>query len=196
MKDKNSYVKRLRTFLESEVTEAEVVMGARKFSTQLQEMIEKIGRIQNEGLPPLVDQMRETFGEDTTVVFQDSTHSVLQGVMDALYEAKDSIDHNVRQMAIAGGLDMDAFDRDSSDFDRDLDADLGGEMVPDLGPDDMGELGDISSELDTIGDEGDIAPAPSNSILGRTKKESIEQLTTKLTKLRETISKLKKHTVA
>lgn len=184
----DGYVRKLRVFLESEVTEAEILMNAKKISTQVQEMIEKIGRIQNESLPPLIDQMRETFGEDTTAKFKEDTDAALGDIMGALNQGKDSVIHNVRQIAIAGGLDVNAhgLGYDSSDYDHDMDADM--DMDTGMGGED--ELGDISAELDAIGDE-DIAPAPPNNILGRTKKESIQRLATQFSTLQENLKKIK-----
>lgn len=195
---KKNYVNRLRIFLESEVTEAEILMNAKKISTQVQEMIEKIGRIQNESLPPLVDQMREVFGEDTTARFKEDTDGALVGIMAALNDGKDSVIHNVRQIAIAGGLDLDAHGFGpgaGSDFEQDMGADTG--MGPDMGVgDEMGA--DLGGELDGIGDEldmaGDMAPPPPNNILGRTKKESVENLASRLSGIHESLKKIKEKT--
>lgn len=188
---KDSYVKRLRVFLESEVTEAEILMNAKKISTQVQEMIEKIGRIQNESLPPLIDQMRETFGEDTTTKFKEDTDAALGDIMAALNLGKDSVIHNVRQIAIAGGLDMDehGLGGGDSDYDRDMGTDMDVDMDVDMPMGGEDELGDISAELDAIGD--DMAPSPPNSILGRTKKESVIKLAGRFSALYETLKKIK-----
>lgn len=199
---KENYVNRLRIFLESEVTEAEILMNAKKISTQVQEMIEKIGRIQNESLPPLVDQMREVFGEDTTARFKEDTDGALLDIMSALNQGKDSVIHNVRQIAIAGGLDLAAHGFGpgaGSDFEQDMGADMGMGADMDMGTDDgMGMDGDLGGELDGIGDEldaaGDMAPLPPNNILGRTKKESIENLAGRISCLQESLRKIKEKT--
>ena len=60
MREHKNLVKNLRRLLETEVSQAEVMMAAKKFAEELQEMVEKIGRLQNEDLPPVTDQMRET----------------------------------------------------------------------------------------------------------------------------------------
>ncbi|HEY6436172.1 MAG TPA: hypothetical protein VIY47_06255, partial [Ignavibacteriaceae bacterium] len=95
MKEKQNLVKNLRRLLETEVQQAEVMMGAKKFSEELQEMIEKIGRLQNEDLPPVVDQMRITYGTDSSSTFQTQIYGAFQGVMDSLYTAKGQVDDAV-----------------------------------------------------------------------------------------------------
>lgn len=126
-------VKNLRRLLETEVSQAEVMMASKGFAQELQEMIEKIGRLQNEDLPPVTDQMRETYGTGSASAFQTQIYGALQSVMNALYTAKGQVDDAVTNMAETGtfsaGIDMekDLGDVDATGADLDasaMDADL------------------------------------------------------------------------
>ena len=182
MKEHANLVKNLRRLLETEVSQAEVMMAAKGFAQELQEMVEKIGRLQNEDLPPVTDQMRETYGMGSASAFQTQIYGALQSVMDSLYTAKQQVDDAVSNMAERGEVsaetDMDA-PMDGMDADG-MDADGMDGMAADL---DNIE-GDLESEDDFGGEEA----------LGREKKmESVLQkkvmemklLVTKAKKLRE-----------
>jgi len=96
---KESYVKQLRTLVEGEIEQAEVIMASKSFSQDLQDMIEKVGRLMNEDLGPVVDQMRDTFGSDVSSVFSEMMSNQLQEVIDELRDAKDKIDSSVEAIA-------------------------------------------------------------------------------------------------
>lgn len=171
MKESANLVKRLRTLLETEVSQAEVMMAAKGFAQELQEMVEKIGRLQNEDLPPVTDQMRETYGMESASAFQTQIYGALQSVMDALYTAKSQVDDAVGNMAATGQVTA------AVDMDKDLGMDdgLGGlDGVEDPAMD--GEL-----DLDNIGDDlgaeaGDeFGAADGEEPLGRAMKEAALQ---------------------
>ena len=142
MREHKNLVKNLRRLLETEVSQAEVMMAAKGFADELQEMVEKIGRLQNEDLPPVTDQMRETYGNSSSSAFQTQIYGALQGVMDSLYTAKNQVDDAVSNMAQTGQVGAAV----------DMDKDMGmGQDVADMGGDEgAGE----ELDLDNIGDEG------------------------------------------
>lgn len=146
MKEHKNLVKNLRRLLETEVSQAEVMMAAKGFAQELQEMIEKIGRLQNEDLPPVTDQMRETYGMESASAFQTQIYGALQSVMDALYTAKGQVDDAVSNMAATGQFDAPT----------DMDKDVG--MDGDMGAEDPSAMGGDELDLDNI--EGDLADAP------------------------------------
>lgn len=145
MKEQSNLVKSLRRLLETEVSQAEVMMAAKGFSQELQEMVEKIGRLQNEDLPPVTDQMRETYGLPSASAFQTQIYGALQTVMDALYTAKQQVDDAVSNMASTGqvtaktDMDVPMDDMEDDQLDADMDAeaadldDMGDEMADDFG---------------------------------------------------------------
>lgn len=177
-----NYVKTVRTLLESEIEQAEVIIAAKGFAQELQNMIEKVGRLMNEDLGPVVDQMREAYGNDVSARFGEMMGSQMQEVIDELRVSKEKIDDSVDSIA-TGQLPSDDVDMDS-DFDMggddlDLDAEL-----------DMGDEGDLDAELDMDLDaELELDDEPQ---LGREAKESaIEDLRNKMRMMEEKIAKAK-----
>ena len=61
----------LNTLLESDAAEAEVMMAARGMVDELQDMIEKLGKLQNDQLGPLADEMVYSHGADRAASFKD-----------------------------------------------------------------------------------------------------------------------------
>lgn len=186
-----SFVKDLRKLLESEVEEAEIVIATKGFSKSLQEMIEKIGRLQNEDLPPLADQMRQNYGNAEAIGFHESTQLTLQSVLDALYESKEQIDNAVQEMArgnleFSVDMDLDTENGDDIGIDADLggDGELGNELGDELGGDDA--LSDVDAEL------GDIVDTDDEEALGRPRNESAKRiLAGKIAKLEEQMKRKK-----
>ena len=183
---KENLVKNLRKVLESEVSRAEVMMDAKEFAYELQEMIEKIGRLQNEDLPPVTDQMRETYGHESSSAFQTQIYGALQGVMDALYSAKNQIDDAVGDLAATGQIGA------SVDMEKNINIDVNAEVDDMMGDD----LGDLEADLDNIGDEdmGDeFGGAEAENPLGREMKaESVQHLEHKVMEMKKLIAKAKK----
>jgi hypothetical protein len=196
MKEKANLVKNLRRILESEVYQAEVMMSAQKFSKDMQEMIEKIGRMQNEGLPPVTDKMRETYGVESSNVFQTEIYGALGQVMDALYTAKGQVDNAVTDLAATGQVGAE------TDMDVPVDGmdagpggtELGGDpnmADPNMADPDADGLG---ADLDNIGDElegGDeFGGAEEEEPLGRAMKEAALQR--KVTEMKKLVEKARR----
>jgi hypothetical protein len=193
MKEHANLVKNLRRLLETEVSQAEVMMSAKNFATELQEMVEKIGRLQNEDLPPVTDKMRETYGMESASTFQTQIYGSFQHVMDALYTAKGQVDEAVANLATTGSI--------GAEVDMDLDPAMTGDMGADPMAGDMGgeaDLDNIGSELDGMGDDTDagLDAEPqdefgSEEALGRSKKmESVLQK--KVMEMKKLVAKAKK----
>lgn len=183
MKEHANLVKNLRRLLETEVSQAEVMMAAKGFAQELQEMVEKIGRLQNEDLPPVTDQMRETYGMESASAFQTQIYGALQMIMDSLYTAKTQVDDAVGNMASTGQVSAE------TDMDKDVgldgmdDMDMGDETAMDAEPED----------LDNIGAELDAEPADEfggEEALGREMKT--ESLQRKVMEMKKLVAKAKK----
>ena len=63
---------------ESTVEEAEVVMAARALSDDIQDQIERLGRMQNEDIPAIADQMRSEFGAEAAQSFGNAMNAALE----------------------------------------------------------------------------------------------------------------------
>lgn len=182
MNEKENLVKNLRRLLETEVSQAEVMMAAKGFAQELQEMIEKIGRLQNEDLPPVTDQMRETYGMESSSAFQTQIYGALQGVMDALYTAKGQVDDAVSNMASTGMVGA------QTDMDLPVDGmDDMGAMDTDAGLD--ADLDNIDGNLDATDEFG---AEDGEEPLGRAMKtEALQQKVAQMQKLVEKARKLR-----
>lgn len=180
MNEKKEIIKSLRRMMESQVSQAQVMMAAKGFAQELQEMVEKVGRLQNEDLPPVTDQMRETYGTDSASTFQTQIYSALQSVMDSLYTAKNQIDDAVESLATSGRIGS------TSDMDQDI-PELDSEQLPD-----EGNMGGDTPELDLDLDNLEGEEEPSGE-LGREKKmESVIRLEKKIMEMRTLINKAKR----
>lgn len=181
---KENLVKRLRTLLETEVSQAEVMMAAKGFAQELQEMIEKIGRLQNEDLPPVTDQMRETYGTESASGFQTQIYGALQSVMDSLYSAKTQVDDAVSNMAETGQFNA------ATDMDKDLEMDS--EMMAEPGDAMDADLDNIAADLDAeAGDE--FGAEDGEEPLGRAMKtESVDIMKRKVLEMQKLVERARK----
>lgn len=139
---------------EVDVEQAEVVMAVRAIADDMQKHVEEIGRMMNETVPAIADQMRAEMGASQAQSFIDATNQVLSSYMDSAKSAKSGMDAQVSQLT-------------------------GGEQVGGLG--DTAELGDTPAlggddlEMDLGGDVADEEPAdnipasagPADAPLGR-----------------------------
>ena len=174
MKEHTNLVKNLRYLLETEVSQAEVMMAAKGFAQELQDMVEKIGRLQNEDLPPVTDQMRETYGMESASAFQTKIYGALQSVMDSLYTAKQQVDDAVSDMALTGRVNAE------TDMDVPIDANM-----TDTNADMNTDLDNIVGSLDSKDEFG------GEEALGRAKKmESV--LHNKVMEMKKLVAKAKK----
>ena len=181
MKEQKNLVKNLRRLLETEVSQAEVMMAAKGFAQELQEMVEKIGRLQNEDLPPVTDQMRETYGMESASAFQTQIYGALQSVMDALYTAKGQVDDAVTNMAATGQFsaqtDMDV-PMDGMDAGADMDA--------------AGADADLDNLDADLGAEDEFGGAEEEEPLGRGMKAEAVQLQKKVLEMQKLVAKARK----
>lgn len=183
---KENLVKRLRTLLETEVSQAEVMMAAKGFAQELQEMIEKIGRLQNEDLPPVTDQMRETYGTESASGFQTQIYGALQSVMDSLYSAKTQVDDAVSNMAETGQFNA------ATDMDKDLDIDS--EMMAEPGDAMDADIDNIAADLDAEAEMDDeFGAEDGEEPLGRAMKaESVEGMKRKVLEMQKLVERARK----
>jgi len=183
---KEGYVKELRKLLEAEVEQAESLIAAKSFSQELQDMIEKLGRLVNEDLPAVSDQMRDSHGSDVATGFEDSVSTTLSGIMDSLRNSKQELDNSVSTIADGGmpsaGNDMGDFGGEE-DFgaEADLDVDVDSDVELDLGDAELGDEFGGADELAGMEDEP----------LGRAKKESMQIIANKIVEAEEKLARIK-----
>ena len=121
---------------EGEVGNAEVLLAAKDMVDSVQQTIEKVGKMQNEQLPQLLDSIRDQIGSEQADSFKNSVGTTLQTLMTQLQTAREGIDNGVRilsgeqadnPMAIPGDTvpasDVDIPPMPGSDFDQDEETD-------------------------------------------------------------------------
>jgi hypothetical protein len=140
----------LNALLEGDAAEAEIIMAARGIVDELQDIIEKLGKIQNDQLGPLADEMSYTHGPEQADAFKASTDAAISTLLDTARQTKDEVNNAVLVLnGQAPATDMTA-----------------GE--PELGGD-MGDDFESDIEVDAMG--GDEATSgPVDDPLGRAKR--------------------------
>ena len=144
----------LRTLLEQDLDQAELVLAAKDMVDRIQKMAENLAEMQVEELMPLVDAMKEHFGPDLAQVFNSSVEATLQQALDTIKATRDGVDNAV--LALTGEAPVQS--------------DMGAMPGPEMGMD--AEPGmEVPSEEDFGGDEAMAGDVPA---IGREMKpESI-----------------------
>jgi len=98
--------------VEGEVGNAEVLLAAKDMVDSVQDAIEKVGKMQNEQLPQLLDSIRDQIGSEQAESFKSAVGETLNTLMQNLQAAREGVDNGVRvlsgeqvdqPMAIGGG---------------------------------------------------------------------------------------------
>ncbi len=87
---------------EVEVEQAEVVMALRALSDDVQDHIERVGRMINEDLPAIVDQLSAEFGAQQAASIKQEAEMALDGILTANKGGKDQMDAVIGQLTGAG----------------------------------------------------------------------------------------------
>ena len=119
---------------ESELGRSEAVLAAKDIVDSVQDMLEKISKIQNEQVPALIDTIRDQIGSDQAETFKTGISPMLADLYQALSSAREASDTSVRQLSgeqvaptdmSLGGDEFGsepALGGDESDLDSDLGA--------------------------------------------------------------------------
>jgi hypothetical protein len=121
--------------VEGEVGNAEVLLAAKNMVDSIQDAIEKVGKMQNEQLPELLDSIRDQIGSEQAEGFKNAVGATLDTLMGNLQSAREGVDGGVRiltgeqvdnPMAMPGDQDTDLSGGDAelppapgSDLDQD-----------------------------------------------------------------------------
>ena len=92
---------------EVDVEQAEVVMAVRALADDIQDQIERVGRMINEDLPAIADKMRSEMGAQAAQSFVDGATQVLNQHLESAKTAKAGIDNSIAGMTggeMVGGL--------------------------------------------------------------------------------------------
>jgi len=95
----DAWLKDNRVLTEGELETAEAVLAAKDMVDSIQDMITDASKMMNEQLPPLLDTIRDQLGAGQADQFKGTATAALQGLMDALNGARDSLDNGSRALA-------------------------------------------------------------------------------------------------
>jgi hypothetical protein len=84
---------------EGEVGNAEVLMAAKDMVDSVQDAIEKVGKMQNEQLPQLLDSIRDQIGSEQAEAFKSAVGTTLDTLMQNLQSAREGVDNGVRVLS-------------------------------------------------------------------------------------------------
>ena len=114
---------------EGEVEQARVTMAARDMVDTIQDLVEKIGKMQNEQLPSLVSAMKDEIGMDQANQFNQTAGDSLRAVMDAITGARDTMDNASRGVYGSQPMDTGASGDMTPDDMSAMPADAGGQDI-------------------------------------------------------------------
>ena len=124
----------LNAILEGDAASAEITMAARGIVDELQDIIEKLGKIQNDQLGPLADQMAYSHGGDQSATFKSSVDTAISGLLDNARSAKDEVNNAV--LILSGEQPaMDTMAPTEEDIGGDMGADFEKDVKADVGTD-------------------------------------------------------------
>lgn len=95
--------------LESEMGRSEAVLAAKDIVDTVQDMLEKVSKVQNEQIPALIDTIRDQIGSNEAESFKNAISPVLTELYTALSTARESSDTAARQLAgeeVGAPMDM------------------------------------------------------------------------------------------
>ena len=90
---------RRQQLVEGEVGNAEVLLAAKDMVDSVQDAIEKVGKMQNEQLPQLLDSIRDQIGSEQADAFKNAVGTTLDTLMQNLQSAREGVDNGVRVLS-------------------------------------------------------------------------------------------------
>ena len=85
----------LRTLMEQDLDQAELVLAAKDMVDRLQKMAEDLASMQVEDLMPLTDAMRESFGTEQANAFSASVDATLAAALETIKATREQVDQSV-----------------------------------------------------------------------------------------------------
>jgi hypothetical protein len=150
-----------RKLKEGELGTAEAILAAKDMVDTCQDFIEKVGKMQNEQLPALIDSIRDQIGSAQADTFKNSVGMALTTLSQQLGQAREQLDSGARTLT---GEQQDTGDMG-------MGGDAGGMGEPEMPPGmDDGMDGDIGDEAPPDEFGGADASAGGPEELGRERR--------------------------
>jgi flagellar hook-basal body complex protein FliE len=89
---------------------SEAILAAKDMVDSIQDMLEKVSKMQVEQMPALIDTIRDQIGNEQADAFKNSVGQLLTGMLDSMTQAREQADGAARQLAgeqiAPGGMAM------------------------------------------------------------------------------------------
>ena len=124
----NKWLKENRRLMEGELGKSEAILAAKDMVDSLQDMVEKVSKMQVEQLPALIDTIRDQMGPQNADQFKSSMGQLLTDLAGTLAQARETADTSARQLAgeevagAAGAMPLPGGPESMPDSDMDSDA--------------------------------------------------------------------------
>ena len=105
----NKWLAENRFLMEGELGKSEAILAAKDMVDSLQDMVEKVSKMQVEQLPALIDTIRDQMGPQNADQFKSSMGQLLTDLSSTLAQARETADTSARQLAgeeVGGGMGM------------------------------------------------------------------------------------------
>lgn len=84
---------------ESELAKSEAILAAKDMVDSVQDMLEKVSKMQNEQMPALIDAIRDQIGTEKAEAFKTAIAPVLKNLYDTLTTGREGADNAARALA-------------------------------------------------------------------------------------------------
>jgi hypothetical protein len=95
----NLWMSKQKRLTEGEIGKSEAILAAKDMVDSIQDMLEKVSRMQVEQMPALVDTIRDQISMEQADSFKNTIGQLLTGMMDQLGQAREQADLAARQLA-------------------------------------------------------------------------------------------------
>lgn len=91
--------KNAQVVTESETAKSEAILAARDIVDSMQDMMERVGKMQNEQMPALLDAIRDQIGMEQADTFKSSVTPMLDTLAQSLQQSREGADQAARALA-------------------------------------------------------------------------------------------------
>jgi DNA-binding transcriptional regulator YiaG len=105
----NRWMRENQNLMESEMGKSEAILAAKDMVDSIQDMVEKVSKMQVEQLPALIDTIRDQIGMAEADQFKSAMGDLLQNISQSLSQARETADSSARSLAgedMGGGMGM------------------------------------------------------------------------------------------
>jgi len=130
--------------MESEMGKSEAILAAKDMVDSIQDMVEKVSKMQVEQLPALIDTIRDQIGMAEADNFKNAMSGLLSSISQELATARETADTSARQLAGEEGAGMGG-GMPAAGMGGDLSA-AGGELDTGMSAPSLGEPSDLDTD--------------------------------------------------